>query len=292
MPLPGPNIPGSPCEDERREWPRHTSAGDRPRGSCSCSRATLWSGPAPYSECCGGVCQGQEGSSSCDTWWWSSRSHINSYLRSHCPLSALWKIATVPSARAASTRPFTCLQTAWTIILHFATQEYLHYRKHRVLESDGVNAAFPLRHRRVDVDRARLGAQPHGRQHRRHLRHLRVSNLIVLGWLAQTIFDVSRWFLMKWRFRYIYIRNVNHLEEPSVNSIDIFCGLEIGEPPLYLRIQLFRVHTVSVLWQEEGDTVKCCLSMMDFPKAQSIFYLLSRLRYYQSQKMIIQYCSP
>ena len=35
---------------------------------------------------------------------------MRGYLRSHWPSGSLWNMATVPSARAASTRPFTCLK--------------------------------------------------------------------------------------------------------------------------------------------------------------------------------------
>ena len=58
--------------------------------------------------------------------------------------------------------------------------KYSHYRQDRVLESDGVDAALPLGHGAVHVDGARLGAQPHGRHHTRHLLHLRVRDLVVL----------------------------------------------------------------------------------------------------------------
>ena len=57
---------------------------------------------------------------------------------------------------------------------------YSHYGEDGVLESDGVYAALPLRHGGVHVDGARLGAEPHGRQHRGHLLHLLfVSDLII-----------------------------------------------------------------------------------------------------------------
>ena len=57
---------------------------------------------------------------------------------------------------------------------------YSHYGEDGVLESDGVDAALPLRHGGVHVDGARLGAEPHGRQHRGHLLHLLfVSDLII-----------------------------------------------------------------------------------------------------------------
>ena len=49
---------------------------------------------------------------------------------------------------------------------------YSHDGEDGVLESDGVDAALPLRHGGVHVDGARLGAEPHGRQHRGHLLHL------------------------------------------------------------------------------------------------------------------------
>ena len=49
---------------------------------------------------------------------------------------------------------------------------YSHNGEDGVLESDGVDAALPLRHGGVHVDGARLGAQPHGGQHRGHLLHL------------------------------------------------------------------------------------------------------------------------
>ena len=48
---------------------------------------------------------------------------------------------------------------------------YSHYGEDGVLESDGVYAALPLRHGGVDVDGARLRAEPHGGQHRGHLLH-------------------------------------------------------------------------------------------------------------------------
>ena len=57
---------------------------------------------------------------------------------------------------------------------------YSHYGEDGVLESDGVDAALPLRHGGVHVDGARLGAEPHGGQHRGHLLHLLfVSDLII-----------------------------------------------------------------------------------------------------------------
>lgn len=49
-----------------------------------------------------------------------------------------------------------------------------------VLEADGVDASTPLRDGRVDVDGAGLGAEPHGGQHRGHLLHLGVGNLVLL----------------------------------------------------------------------------------------------------------------
>ena len=50
----------------------------------------------------------------------------------------------------------------------------------RVLEANRVDATTPLGHGGVDVDRAGLGAEPHGGQHRRHLLHLRVGDLVLL----------------------------------------------------------------------------------------------------------------
>ena len=112
----------------------------------------------------------------------------------------------------------TCLHLAW---VHNSPD--LHYGEYGVLESDGVDAALPLGHRAVHIDGARLGAQPHGRQHRGHLLHLGVSDLIVLRGLAQAVLDVSRGFLKKVvktnRFLSLY------LHKPSVDCIRFFARL-------------------------------------------------------------------
>ncbi len=57
-------------------------------------------------------------------------------------------------------------------LLKSCTMSYrknLHNCEDGVLEPNGVDASLPLRHRRVNVDVARLGPQPHRRLYTRHL---------------------------------------------------------------------------------------------------------------------------
>lgn len=73
--------------------------------------------------------------------------------------SDLWNMARVPSARATSTRPFTCLQlkteteTVGVTEIHkenvsfLTVSRHLHQAEHRVFEFDGVETLLPVSNR-------------------------------------------------------------------------------------------------------------------------------------------------
>ena len=69
-----------------------------------------------------------------------------------------------------------------------------------------MDASLPLGHRAVNIDGPGLGAQPHGRHHRRHLLHLGVGDLILPARLAHTVLDIGR----------------GLLEEPPVHGVRVF----------------------------------------------------------------------